>query len=137
MPLCHYRCCVTESSDEESSTPVQTEDQQNAYWYLRNLRCVIVLEGCRVDRSTQYSFIKICNDCYERETVEYKKQFLVIFSHSLTHQSTVRKQTRCTTSNKPIVCIQSAEDCLSCIESFIHAYLAGWGIPSVSSWTQD
>ncbi|KYN14656.1 hypothetical protein ALC57_13135 [Trachymyrmex cornetzi] len=136
MPLCHYLCCITESPDEELSTPVQAEDQWNAYRYLRNLRCVIVLEECRVYQHNS-SFIKICNDCYEREATKYKKQFLPVFSHSLTHQSTVHNQTRCTTCNKPIACIQPAEDCLSCIESFIQADKAhldpGWGVPSVSS----
>jgi len=68
--------------------------------YLRNIRCVIVLERVYQHNNT---FIKICNDCNERETVEYKKQFLSVFSHSLTHQNTVRNQTRCTTCNKPTV----------------------------------
>ncbi|KYN40079.1 hypothetical protein ALC56_05486 [Trachymyrmex septentrionalis] len=140
ISLCRYLCCITASSDEELSTPVQAEEQWNAYRYLRNLRCVIALEGCQVYQYNN-SFIKICNDCYERETVEYKKQFLTVFSHNLTHQNTMCNQTRCTICNKPIACIQSAEDCPSCIESFIHADRAhldaGWGIPSVSSWTQD
>ena len=140
MPLCRYLCCITEPSDEESAIPVQAEDQWDAYRYMRNLRCVIILEGCRVYQHHS-NFIKICNDCYERETIEYKKQFLSVFSHSLTHESTVHNQTRCTSCDKPIACIQPAENCPSCTDSFKHADRAhldaGWGIPSVPSWTQE
>jgi len=118
---------------------VRPNDYPKAYEYLMELRCVMALEEyIYQDINDNY---KICIECYNNTSDEYKNAYAPVAPHNLVHKNSADNQINCTYCHKKIVQVKPAHECRGCIEEYLHTpqdYLnEGWGSQVIQRWQEE